>query len=124
MSTLILTLINVIEACGSKNGQSEEMAVKNGWMTDRLILHAQFFMKATHLEQMKDDFVYIKATKHVTEDKVAQHAEVRTSLSDAFIFYYSDAKLYYTVLNHCTVLYCSLVDSHLSQCRTPSTRIA
>lgn len=37
----------------------------------------QFFMKATQLEQMREDFVYIKTTKHVTEDKVEQHSEVR-----------------------------------------------
>ncbi|XP_056150408.1 structural maintenance of chromosomes protein 6-like [Lampris incognitus] len=35
----------------------------------------KFFMKATQLEQMKDDFVYIKSTKHVTENKLEQHAE-------------------------------------------------
>ncbi|XP_068433413.1 structural maintenance of chromosomes protein 6-like [Clinocottus analis] len=33
----------------------------------------KFFMKATQLEQMREDFVYIKTTKHVTEDKVDQH---------------------------------------------------
>ncbi|KAG7244154.1 hypothetical protein INR49_004227 [Caranx melampygus] len=35
----------------------------------------KFFMKATQLEQMREDFVYIKTTKHVTEDKVEQHNE-------------------------------------------------
>uniref|UniRef100_A0A672HEL5 Structural maintenance of chromosomes protein 6 n=1 Tax=Salarias fasciatus TaxID=181472 RepID=A0A672HEL5_SALFA len=35
----------------------------------------KFFMKATQLEQMKEDFVYIKTTKHITEDKVGQHNE-------------------------------------------------
>ncbi|XP_071335380.1 structural maintenance of chromosomes protein 6 [Trachinotus anak] len=35
----------------------------------------KFFMKATQLEQMREDFVYIKTTKHVTEDKVEQHSE-------------------------------------------------
>ncbi|XP_041661505.1 structural maintenance of chromosomes protein 6 [Cheilinus undulatus] len=35
----------------------------------------RFFMKATQLEQMREDYVYIKATKHVTEDKVQQHSE-------------------------------------------------
>uniref|UniRef100_A0A8C4FCG9 Structural maintenance of chromosomes protein 6 n=1 Tax=Dicentrarchus labrax TaxID=13489 RepID=A0A8C4FCG9_DICLA len=35
----------------------------------------KFFMKATQLEQMREDFVYIKTTKHVTEDKVGQHSE-------------------------------------------------
>ncbi|MEQ2224474.1 Structural maintenance of chromosomes protein 6, partial [Ilyodon furcidens] len=33
----------------------------------------KFFMKATQLEQMREDFIYIKATKQVTEDKVEQH---------------------------------------------------
>lgn len=37
----------------------------------------QFFMKATQLDQMREDFVYIKTTKHLTEDKVEQHSEVR-----------------------------------------------
>uniref|UniRef100_A0A7N8YHN1 Structural maintenance of chromosomes protein 6 n=1 Tax=Mastacembelus armatus TaxID=205130 RepID=A0A7N8YHN1_9TELE len=37
----------------------------------------KFFMKATQLEQMREDFVYIKTTKHMTEDKVGQHGEVR-----------------------------------------------
>lgn len=36
-------------------------------------------MKATQLEQMREDFVYIKTTKHVTEDKVGQNTEVRIS---------------------------------------------
>uniref|UniRef100_A0AAQ4PQZ1 Structural maintenance of chromosomes protein 6 n=1 Tax=Gasterosteus aculeatus aculeatus TaxID=481459 RepID=A0AAQ4PQZ1_GASAC len=35
----------------------------------------KFFMKATQLDQMREDFVYIKTTKHVTEDKVEQHGE-------------------------------------------------
>lgn len=39
-------------------------------------------MKATQLEQMRDDFIYIKKTKHVTEDKVEQHSEVRISHPD------------------------------------------
>lgn len=43
-------------------------------------------MKATQLEQMREDFVYIKTTKHVTEDKVGQHSEVRICLPDMFIF--------------------------------------
>uniref|UniRef100_A0A8D0AG89 Structural maintenance of chromosomes protein 6 n=1 Tax=Sander lucioperca TaxID=283035 RepID=A0A8D0AG89_SANLU len=37
----------------------------------------KFFMKATQLEQMREDFTYIKTTKHITEDKVGQHSEVR-----------------------------------------------
>ncbi|KAM3603130.1 uncharacterized protein V6R79_017017 [Siganus canaliculatus] len=35
----------------------------------------RFFMKATQLEQMREDFVYIKMTKQVTETKVGQHNE-------------------------------------------------
>lgn len=41
-------------------------------------------MKATQLDQMREDFVYIKTTKHVTEDKVEQHGEVRILLVDIF----------------------------------------
>lgn len=33
-------------------------------------------MKATQLEQMREDFIYIKTTKNLTEDKVEQHSEV------------------------------------------------
>lgn len=36
-------------------------------------------MKATQLEQMKDDFVHIKSTKSVTVDKVDQYSEVRNN---------------------------------------------
>lgn len=44
-------------------------------------------MKATQLEQMKDDFVHIKSTKSVTVDKVEQHSEVRiTGNQDWFSF--------------------------------------
>ncbi|XP_054617477.1 structural maintenance of chromosomes protein 6-like isoform X2 [Dunckerocampus dactyliophorus] len=35
----------------------------------------RFFMKATQLEQMKEDFVHIKTTKLLTEEKVEQHGE-------------------------------------------------
>ncbi|KAM4633403.1 structural maintenance of chromosomes protein 6 [Polymixia lowei] len=45
----------------------------------------RFFMKATQLEQMKDDFVYIKATKHITEDKVEQHAECLKDLKRTYL---------------------------------------
>lgn len=34
-------------------------------------------MKATQLEQMREDFVYIKTTKSVIEDKIEQLNEVR-----------------------------------------------
>lgn len=36
----------------------------------------QFFMKATQLEQLKDDFVHIKSTRSVTSEKVDQYSEV------------------------------------------------
>lgn len=34
-------------------------------------------MKATQLEQMREDFVHIKTTRCVTEDKIEQYSEVR-----------------------------------------------
>lgn len=37
----------------------------------------QFFMKATQLEQMRETFVYIKATKQATQHKIEQQNEVR-----------------------------------------------
>lgn len=44
-------------------------------------------MKATQLEQMKDDFVHIKSTKSVTVDKVEQHSEVRMTRDQLFIWF-------------------------------------
>lgn len=44
-------------------------------------------MKATQLEQMKDDFVHIKSTKSVTVDKVEQHSEVRLPQDQLFIWF-------------------------------------
>lgn len=44
-------------------------------------------MKATQLEQMKDDFVHIKSTKAVTVDKVEQHSEVRMTQDQLFIYF-------------------------------------
>uniref|UniRef100_A0A3Q2Q5H1 Si:dkey-119f1.1 n=1 Tax=Fundulus heteroclitus TaxID=8078 RepID=A0A3Q2Q5H1_FUNHE len=35
----------------------------------------KFFMKATQLSQMKEDFIHIKATKEVTEQKLENHGE-------------------------------------------------
>uniref|UniRef100_A0A8C5HLL9 Structural maintenance of chromosomes protein 6 n=1 Tax=Gouania willdenowi TaxID=441366 RepID=A0A8C5HLL9_GOUWI len=35
----------------------------------------KFFMKATQLDQMREDFIYIKQTKHVTNDKIEQQNE-------------------------------------------------
>uniref|UniRef100_A0A8C7XFD9 Structural maintenance of chromosomes protein 6 n=1 Tax=Oryzias sinensis TaxID=183150 RepID=A0A8C7XFD9_9TELE len=37
----------------------------------------KFFMKATQLEQMRETFVYIKATKQATQHKIEQQNEVR-----------------------------------------------
>uniref|UniRef100_UPI0037E8A562 structural maintenance of chromosomes protein 6 n=1 Tax=Semicossyphus pulcher TaxID=241346 RepID=UPI0037E8A562 len=45
----------------------------------------KFFMKATQLEQMREDFVYIKTTKHVTEEKVQQHSECLKDLKRKFL---------------------------------------
>ncbi|TNM94702.1 hypothetical protein fugu_017461 [Takifugu bimaculatus] len=45
----------------------------------------KFFMKATQLEQMKDDFVHIKSTKSVTVDKVEQHSECLKDLKRDFL---------------------------------------
>lgn len=39
-------------------------------------------MKATQLEQMKEDFFHIKTTKRITEDKVEQNGEVWTIFTD------------------------------------------
>ncbi|XP_069552674.1 structural maintenance of chromosomes protein 6 [Brachyistius frenatus] len=44
----------------------------------------KFFMKATQLDQMREDFVYIKTTKHVTENKVEQHSECLKDLKRKF----------------------------------------
>uniref|UniRef100_A0A4W6DCL4 Structural maintenance of chromosomes protein 6 n=1 Tax=Lates calcarifer TaxID=8187 RepID=A0A4W6DCL4_LATCA len=45
----------------------------------------KFFMKATQLEQMREDFVYIKTTKHVTEDKVGQNTECLKDLKRKYL---------------------------------------
>ncbi|KAK2856221.1 hypothetical protein Q5P01_004956 [Channa striata] len=45
----------------------------------------KFFMKATQLEQMREDYVYIKSTKHVTEDKVGQHGECLKDLKRKYL---------------------------------------
>uniref|UniRef100_A0A8D3D823 Structural maintenance of chromosomes protein 6 n=1 Tax=Scophthalmus maximus TaxID=52904 RepID=A0A8D3D823_SCOMX len=44
----------------------------------------KFFMKATQLEQMREDFVYIRTTKHVTEDKVEQQNECLKDLRQRY----------------------------------------
>ncbi|XP_047429650.1 structural maintenance of chromosomes protein 6-like [Mugil cephalus] len=44
----------------------------------------KFFMKATQLEQMREDFVYIKTTKDVTKDKVEQHSECLKDVKQKF----------------------------------------
>ncbi|XP_037112816.1 structural maintenance of chromosomes protein 6 [Syngnathus acus] len=45
----------------------------------------KFFMKSTQLEQMKEDFIHIKATKNMTEDKVAQHGEYLKELRRKYL---------------------------------------
>ncbi|XP_029281710.1 structural maintenance of chromosomes protein 6 [Cottoperca gobio] len=45
----------------------------------------KFFMKATQLDQMREDFVYIKTTKHVTEDKVEQHSQCVKDLKRKYL---------------------------------------
>uniref|UniRef100_H3D3W7 Structural maintenance of chromosomes protein 6 n=1 Tax=Tetraodon nigroviridis TaxID=99883 RepID=H3D3W7_TETNG len=45
----------------------------------------KFFMKATQLEQMKDDFVHIKSTKSVTVDKVDQYSECLKDLRQDYL---------------------------------------
>ncbi|XP_039982042.1 structural maintenance of chromosomes protein 6 isoform X1 [Xiphias gladius] len=45
----------------------------------------KFFMKATQLEQMREDFIYIKTTKHVTEDKVGQNSECLKDLKRKYL---------------------------------------
>ncbi|XP_028460510.1 structural maintenance of chromosomes protein 6 [Perca flavescens] len=45
----------------------------------------KFFMKATQLEQMREDFTYIKTTKHITEDKVGQHSECLKDLKRKYL---------------------------------------
>lgn len=45
----------------------------------------KFFMKATLLEQMREDYVYIKATKNITEEKVGQHSECLKDLKRKYL---------------------------------------
>ncbi|XP_041814270.1 structural maintenance of chromosomes protein 6 [Chelmon rostratus] len=45
----------------------------------------KFFMKATQLEQMREDFIYIKTTKAITEDKVEQHSECLKDLKRKYL---------------------------------------
>ncbi|XP_061605240.1 structural maintenance of chromosomes protein 6-like [Phyllopteryx taeniolatus] len=45
----------------------------------------RFFMKATQLEQMREDFIHIKTTKHITEDKVGQHSEYLKELKRKYL---------------------------------------
>lgn len=44
----------------------------------------QFFMKATQLDQMKDDYSYIMKTKTMTQNTVEKHKEVR-----AIVYHYT-----------------------------------
>ena len=43
------------------------------------MLLSQFFMKATQLEQMKEDYTYIMETKTVTQSTVEKHQSVSVS---------------------------------------------
>ncbi|XP_061603033.1 structural maintenance of chromosomes protein 6-like [Cololabis saira] len=45
----------------------------------------KFFMKATQLEQMREDFIHIEKTKLVTENKVKQHRECLKDLKRNFL---------------------------------------
>ncbi|XP_072293423.1 structural maintenance of chromosomes protein 6 [Eucyclogobius newberryi] len=45
----------------------------------------RFFMKATQLEQMREDFVHIKSAKSITEDKVEQHCEILKDLKRKYL---------------------------------------
>lgn len=45
-------------------------------VTKCFVFLPQFFMKATQLEQMKEDYTYIITTKNVTLDTVEKHEEV------------------------------------------------
>ncbi|CAL9694223.1 unnamed protein product [Knipowitschia caucasica] len=45
----------------------------------------KFFMKATQLEQMREDFIHIKSTKNITEDKVEQHSELLKDLKRKYL---------------------------------------
>lgn len=45
----------------------------------------KFFMKATQLDQMREDFIYIKATKNVTEEKVGQQSECLKDLKRKYL---------------------------------------
>ncbi|KAM6915132.1 structural maintenance of chromosomes protein 6 [Xenentodon cancila] len=45
----------------------------------------KFFMKATQLEQMREDFIHIEKTKHLTENKVKQHRECLKDLKRNYL---------------------------------------
>ncbi|XP_077414638.1 structural maintenance of chromosomes protein 6 [Vanacampus margaritifer] len=45
----------------------------------------RFFMRATQLEQMREDFIQIKASRHMTEDKVTQHGEYLKGLKRKYL---------------------------------------
>ncbi|XP_034044240.1 LOW QUALITY PROTEIN: structural maintenance of chromosomes protein 6-like [Thalassophryne amazonica] len=45
----------------------------------------KFFMKATQLEQMREDFIHIKSTKNVTEEKVEQYSECLKDLKRKYL---------------------------------------
>ncbi|KAL3052488.1 hypothetical protein OYC64_005102 [Pagothenia borchgrevinki] len=45
----------------------------------------KFFMKSTQLDQMKEDFVHIKTTKHITEEKIEQHGQYMKDLKQKYL---------------------------------------
>ncbi|KAK1889292.1 Structural maintenance of chromosomes protein 6 [Dissostichus eleginoides] len=45
----------------------------------------KFFMKSTQLDQMKEDFVHIKTTKHITEEKIEQHGQYLKDLKQKYL---------------------------------------
>lgn len=45
----------------------------------------KFFMKATQLDQMREDFIHIKTTKNVTEEKVEQQNECLKELKRKYL---------------------------------------
>ncbi|XP_033931820.1 structural maintenance of chromosomes protein 6 [Pseudochaenichthys georgianus] len=45
----------------------------------------KFFMKSTQLDQMREDFVHIKTTKRITEEKVEQHGQYLKDLKQKYL---------------------------------------
>ncbi|XP_034058633.1 structural maintenance of chromosomes protein 6-like [Gymnodraco acuticeps] len=45
----------------------------------------KFFMKSTQLDQMREDFLHIKTTKRITEEKVEQHGQYLKDLKQKYL---------------------------------------